>query len=47
MAEDQDDEKESAGKYTRLVFECAVCKKVYKKPGVCKICDTILKPSGG
>ena len=43
----QDDEEDLAGKYTQLVFQCAVCKKVYKKGGVCNTCDELLKPKGG
>ena len=39
--------EEVVGRYTQLVFECAVCKKVYKKPGACNACDEILKPKGG
>lgn len=35
------------GAYTQLVFACNVCKKVYKKPGMCPDCDVVLKPKGG
>ena len=41
------DEEELVGKYTQLIFECAVCKKVYKKSGICNTCDEILKAKGG
>ena len=44
----KDEELEDVvGKYTQLVFECTVCKKVYKKPGICNTCDEILKAKGG
>ena len=43
----QEDEEDLVGKYTQLIFECTVCKKVYKKPGMCKTCDEMLKPRGG
>lgn len=43
----KEDEKELVGKYTDLVFQCAVCKKTYKKPGMCTQCDIMLKPKGG
>jgi hypothetical protein len=42
-----EDEEELVGKYTQLIFECTICKKVYKKPGMCSTCDAILKPKGG
>ncbi|MBI1978714.1 MAG: hypothetical protein HYS62_01475 [Candidatus Aenigmarchaeota archaeon] len=42
-----EDEESLAGKYTELIFACAVCKKVYKKPGICRTCDEMLKPKGG
>jgi hypothetical protein len=40
-------EEEMVGKYTQLIFECTVCKKVYKKSGMCNTCDVTLKPKGG
>lgn len=39
--------EEIIGKYTQLLFECSVCKKVYKKPGMCQQCDIVLKLKGG
>ncbi len=35
------------GKYSPLEFECEVCFRVYKKPGICDVCKVILKPKGG
>jgi recombinational DNA repair protein RecR len=37
----------NVGMYSELVFECSVCKKIYKKPGICDICNVVLKPKGG
>ena len=45
--EKEEHEEDLAGKYTQLVFQCAVCKRVYKKPGMCNVCDEVLKPKGG
>lgn len=42
-----ENEDELVGKYTQLIFECAVCKRVYKKSGTCNVCDQILRPKGG
>ncbi|MBI2084839.1 MAG: hypothetical protein HYT70_04505 [Candidatus Aenigmarchaeota archaeon] len=47
MPRKNDDENDLVGAYTQLVFECTVCKKLYKKPGVCNQCDVILKAKGG
>ena len=41
------EEEELVGAYTRLLFECAICKRVYKKPGMCQQCDVVLKLKGG
>jgi len=30
-----------------LVYACSVCKKVYKKPGMCVTCNVLLKSKGG
>jgi hypothetical protein len=30
-----------------LLFECAVCNKVYNKSGMCSECQAVLKPKGG
>ncbi len=43
----REEEDELVGRYTQLVFHCAVCKKLYKKPGGCSTCDEVLKPKGG
>jgi hypothetical protein len=51
MAEEEKESKKKigaiiVGPYTKLVFECAVCKKIYKDPGMCEACNVILKPRG-
>ena len=38
---------DTVGAYTQLVFACSICKKVYKKPGMCNECEVVLKPKGG
>ncbi|MEM5802156.1 MAG: hypothetical protein QXQ18_02085 [Candidatus Aenigmatarchaeota archaeon] len=35
------------GKYSQLIFECAICARIYNKPGICDICKVTLKPKGG
>jgi len=39
--------EELVGKKTQLLFECAICKKIYKEPGMCQQCDLLLKIKGG
>lgn len=41
MAAEQEHEEENM---TKLVFACRVCEKMYKKPGMCRSCDVVLKP---
>ncbi len=41
------EEIKHVGEKTQLIFECAVCKKVYKQPGMCAECQLVLKPKGG
>jgi hypothetical protein len=36
----------AVGPHTQLVFECAVCEKVYDNPGMCQACKVMLKPRG-
>ena len=28
---------------TKLIFECSICRRVFKDPGVCNKCDVVLK----
>lgn len=41
------DEVKDEGKYTELVFECQICRRIYKDPGMCSQCNVLLKPKGG
>ena len=41
------EQEDIVGAYTQLLFECTVCKRAYKKPGICDQCDVVLKLKGG
>jgi len=38
------EEQDKSENMTKLIFACQVCEKMYKKPGMCKSCDVVLKP---
>ena len=51
MAIEKNKEKEDMksfvdGAKTDLAFQCMICKTMYKKPGMCHGCETVMKSGG-
>ncbi|MBI1972320.1 MAG: hypothetical protein HYS53_03395 [Candidatus Aenigmarchaeota archaeon] len=44
MMTEDDKTQDGNENMTKLVFACQMCEKMYKKPGMCKGCNVVLKP---